>query len=403
MSYSGHGNFSSTALLSFFRTNAGDLLALLLFLSPVIVQAQVSCAPYDASIPRTDTIPLVPVNISAGTDMPNGTVIFQGAWFGGHPGSQIRCTKNQPAAEKFYYTYNLGILTAPMPLSSWNSAPFAGKVYETGIPGIGVAINDFGFAVTPESPYANGGIREWLLSVPENSTAILNSTRYITFIKIGPLIPGSYPLSAANLPTARLYYDNAPDRPAVGGLPFNANILQFSGVMTVHAQTCSTPDVIVPMGKHDVHQAFTGPGSTTAWVNTRLELKNCPVFYGYYDKTNPAEIFNHDLGGAGNIPDSTSNSIGIRVTPNTAVVDALNGIMAVDTASQNSASGVGIQLGWGESLPVAFNLSGEQRMLLPKNGQASIQLPLQARYIQISESVRPGRADGKATFIISYY
>lgn len=65
-----------------------------LILGSGVVQAQVTCAPYDASLPRRDTIPLAPINISAGIDIPVGSIIYRGAWYGGDPGMyHLLCTQ----------------------------------------------------------------------------------------------------------------------------------------------------------------------------------------------------------------------------------------------------------------------------------------------------------------------
>ncbi|EAZ5904259.1 TPA: fimbria/pilus outer membrane usher protein [Salmonella enterica] len=162
-------------------------------------------------------------------------------------------------------------------------------------------------------------------------------------------------------------------------------------------------DIIVPMGSYDANQDFDGVGSTTGWIKTNLELKNCPAFYGFYDASNTAQLFNWDQGGASHIPAPTSNTIGAYFAPNTAIVDSANGIMSIDTSAPSSASGVGIQLGWGDGAPVPFNLSVAQILTLPRDGRSNVSVPLYARYIQTDGIITPGRADGKVTFTISYY
>lgn len=366
-----------------------------------VVQAQVSCVPYDASLPRRDTIQLAPVNISAGMDIPVGTIIYRGSWFGGDPGMyHLFCTSTRPP-ETFNYTYNLGIQSAPMSLAS--TSQYDGKVYNTSIPGIGVIITDGANAVTQSVPYANGGIRQVTMNSRYLNHMIYGSTRYLALIKTGPIYPGSYALNAASLPTAMIYYDNAPGYPAIPGLPVVSNILEFSGSINITAQTCTTPDIVVSMGTYDANQNFQGVGSTTNWIKTNLELKDCPAFYGFYDASNTAQLFNWDQGGASNIPAPTSNAISAYFAPNTEIVDSANGIMSIDTAVPSSASGVGIQLGWGDGSPVPINLSMAQVLTLPRDGRSNISVPLYARYIQTDTTITPGRADGKVTFTLSYY
>ncbi|WP_419236366.1 fimbrial protein [Serratia fonticola] len=95
----------------------------------------------------------------------------------------------------------------------------------------------------------------------------------------------------------------------------------------------------------------------------------------------------------------------MRLTPTTSVIDAANGIMAIDSSVSGAAAGVGIQIGWGNSsqTPTLFNFAGEQTLTLPKDGSPTIRVPLAARYIQTATSVSPGKANGKVVFTINYY
>lgn len=380
------------------------LLSSLVLLFSYSVQAQVTCKAFDASIPRTDTIQLAPMNISAGVDMPNGTVLYRGSWYGAAPGYQTTCSTTTLQAT-YNFTFNLGIMSAPLALSNWNSSPYSGQVYQTGIPGIGVAITDGTNAVSIGAPFANGGVRtsQPMTATTGNNNYVNGSTRYINLIKIGTISPGSYSLTAANLPTVKLFYDNAAGSPTVTGFPIVSNILKFQGTLTISAQTCTTPDVVVPLGSFDINKNFTGIGKTTPWVKTNFALQNCPTFYGYYNNTNVAALFDYGQGGASTIPASTNNTLHIKVAPNTPMVNASNGTIAIDTSSPTSASGVGIQLGWGDPSPTPFNLNNDQIITLPKDGSKNIAIPLAARYIQTAAKVTPGRADGKVTFTISYY
>jgi type 1 fimbria pilin len=183
--------------------------------------------------------------------------------------------------------------------------------------------------------------------------------------------------------------------------------VQFQGQLTVSAQTCTTPDVSVNLGSFDIPQYFTGQGATTPWVDASITMTNCPTFYGFYNADNSTVMFDYTTG-TGLVADSTNNSIGVRLTPATSVIDAANGIMAIDSTVSGAAAGVGIQLGWGESsqTPTPFNFSAEQTVTLPKDSRSTIRIPLAARYIQTAANkadVSPGHANGKVVFTINYY
>ena len=76
-------------------------LAGLPFLSSLFcvpASASVLCMPNNPDMPIKTTSPLAPLNISAGVDMPNGTIIYRGSWFNGQPErSHLSCNStNMP-------------------------------------------------------------------------------------------------------------------------------------------------------------------------------------------------------------------------------------------------------------------------------------------------------------------
>lgn len=107
--------------------------------------------------------------------------------------------------------------------------------------------------------------------------------------------------------------------------------------------------------------------------------------------------------GQGSVANSTNNSIGVRLTPVTSIIDSTNGIIGLDSSLPDAASGVGIQIGWGTPPSVLFDLSQEKSLSLPKDGSTTINVPLSARYIQTSTTVTPGKANAKVVFLINYY
>ncbi|HHQ6566786.1 TPA: fimbrial protein [Serratia fonticola] len=358
-----------------------------------------SCAFDQRSSTVSLIVPLNPGVISVGADIPIGTIIYQGAWT--NTPSYMLCLIDQPLA---YYNWAVSIVHAPLGLSGLNTGPFAGAVYNTNIPGIGVAIsryNDRSAAVMGTPGYRDEDIE---IGDGGSFATLSSSTRYVSLIKIGPLTPGSYTIEASSFPTASDDILNSRFASPIQGLPLRLNNVTFQGNLTVSTQTCATPNVAVTLGSYEIHDYFTMINSTTPWVDASITLTNCPIFHGFYNQSNPAKMINFNTGLT---PDtsSTNNSIGVRLTPTTEVLDAANGVMAIDPTIAGAASGVGIQLGWGESsqTPTLFNLAAEQSMMLPKDGNSTIRVPLAARYIQTTATPTPGKANGKVVFTINYY
>ncbi|WP_236849214.1 fimbrial protein [Chania multitudinisentens] len=297
----------------------------------------------------------------------------------------------------------MGIIQAPYPLSGLNTGPFAGAVYQTNIPGIGVAISRYNNRAA--ATLGAMGYRDEDIVVGTSGGAVTfgGATRYVSLIKIGSLTPGSYSLSAASLPTASDQAVNSRTGAAVQGLPIVLNRVTFQGNLTISTQTCTTPDVNVSMGSYDIHDSLKGINSTTPWIDASILLNNCPTFHGFYNQTNTSLMMDFSTG-SGNTTTSINNSIGVRLTPTGDVIDAANGIIAIDSAP-DAASGVGIQIGWGENsqTPVPFNFAAEKTVILPKDGSPTIRVPLAARYIQTAARPTPGKANGKTVFTINYY
>lgn len=358
---------------------------------------------------QTVIVPLSPPVISAGVDVPVGTVIYQasltmkdtyieGKWGASDIGKYL------------YYATSLNLITTPKPLSGLATGPYANGVYETGIPGVGVAIitGVSNRAITTTKLYAEGqNLLDSSLGIKITSSGA-SSPRSIVLVKTGPLVPGSYSINGANFPTVREGMDLSPtshtNAVTISGLPLYYWTFSFQGNITVSAQTCSTPDVSVNLGSYDISEHFSTANATTPWVDASINLTNCPKFYGFYNSTNAPLLMNYNTGSS-TTTISLNNSVGVRLTPTTTVLDAANGIMAIDSTVSGAASGVGIQLGWGESAqaPTLFNFSAEQSVTLPKDGSSTIRIPLAARYIKTSAVPTPGKANGKVVFTINYY
>lgn len=358
---------------------------------------------------QTVVVPLSPAQISAGVDVPVGTVLYQASLIMKDGSVTIKWPASD-VGKYLYYATSAFVSNTPQPSANLTTGPYAGGVYQTGIPGIGVAIlSASGTPLTTTTRYAEaqnllGSELAGLLTHSGES-----NVRNIVLIKTGPLTPGTYNASGANFPTVTQGLDvsqtSHTNAAATSGLPVYDWIFSFQGTITVSAQTCTTPDVAVTLGTYAIAENFSALNSTTPWIDASITLTNCPKFYGFYNSTNAPLLMNYNTGkGTSTTP--LNNTIGVRLTPATPAVDAANGIMAIDSTVAGAASGVGIQLGWGESnqIPTLFNFATEQTITLPvMGGSTTIRVPLAARYIQTATTPTPGKANGKVTFTISYY
>ncbi|WP_447889697.1 fimbrial protein [Serratia fonticola] len=361
------------------------------------------------STPQTVIVPVNPPVISAGVDVPVGTVLYQAGLI--MKDNYVE-TKWAPTdiGKYLYYATSLNLITTPKPLSGLTTGPYANGVYETGIPGIGVAIitGVSNRALTTTKLYAEGqNLLDSSLGL-RISGAGASSPRAVVLVKTGPIVPGSYTISAANFPTARegmeVSQNSHTNAVAISGLPLFYWTFSFQGNITISAQTCTTPDVSVNLGSYDINEYFSTSNATTPWVDASINLTNCPTFHGFYNSTNAPLLMNYNTGSSTSTI-SLNNSVGVRLTPTTSVLDAANGIMAIDSTISGAASGAGIQLGWGESAqtPTLFNFSAEKVVTLPKDGSSTIRIPLAARYIKTAATPTPGKANGKVVFTINYY
>lgn len=354
------------------------------------VQASILCTPGTS---RTENLQITPMNISAGPDLPLGTIIYRGVRFETDGSNLINCSTTSPGGDTGILNLELGIDLAPYPLSSWSGSPYAGKVYTTNIPGIGVVVGYDDNAVTTMSPYRLGS---YLIKLEPGAPELilgLAAKFDLSLIKIGSTPPGNYTINASTFPTAKLFFTGSAN---VYGLPVTVRRINYSGTLTVSAQTCTTPDVNVPLGVHDASE-LSGGNNTTSWVEFNINLVNCPEFRGYYPGSNPVNLT------AGLYGVSTHNQYGLTLSPTTSIIDAELGIMNV-IQSKEAAKGIGIQIASIKSgLKSPFNFNAEEKYTSPSDGVNIINIPMAARYIKVSSNTSPGEADGKITFTINYY
>ncbi|EOS95795.1 type 1 fimbrial protein [Erwinia tracheiphila] len=330
-------------------------------------------------------MPLQGGAITVGPDVSNGTIIWSQRFKPTSP-VEVKCKEGFTGG----FSIKGNFTTAPRP-TNWSDGRFPpGSVYQTDIPGIGMAIYAYGnthytvpfnylLTGTSNNNYTQG----W---IPHSGIEF-----DVVLIKTGVIIPGR--VGGENLPGIN-YNLHADD-----GLSLYLGSLKFSGSINIISKTCTTPDIIVPMGDYEIVRTFTHPGSYSSWQDASIKLIDCPRFHGMIRASHAVEPGNQQQEG------KISNSIQLTLSPNTSVINSAQGIFGVKSGT-NSASGVGLQLAWGKQgdpSPRLVNFGESQQYLLPDDGSTQISLPLLARYIQTSPQVTPGKADATVTFTIYYY
>lgn len=333
----------------------------------------------------TVTMPLSGSNLTVGRDVPLGAEVYRQTFY---PQSSIdvTCIDIAPyAIEHNFFT------ATPMPPASWSGSPYAGKIYQSGVAGIGIVVVHNSDVVPYDWNWMNCSSTS-----PCTATLGPSTTSYtVLFIKTGPVSAGV--VNGSNIPSVArdLISDNT-----IGLVRLN-----FSGSINIVSRTCATPDVAVPMGSHQLSE-FSGRNTFTPWKDFSIALNNCPAFNGYYQSSGPTWTSDGGSGAVGNLDSRKSNVLRVRIDPTLAAINPTQGILTVNPSAPGdspAATGVGVQVAdsHGTPLPLAtLRASG----ITPRADEgASYSIPLKARYIQTADSITAGPANATATFTIDYY
>jgi Fimbrial protein. len=339
--------------------------------------------------PVNYTIPLSGA-VSVGADSPNGTVIYKGL-IQQSTAPSYNCTAGTQWLDEQF----LNILSSPLPLANWNGSPFSGAVYETNLPGVGIAL--WSELKPTNAVTTNNPVLVWSGTRIDQTNIPVRLVLGYSLIKTGTITPGT--VTGISLPTFGISLKLTP---AMSGFPWQAVTYNFGGGISIVANTCETPDVNVNLGRWNLSE-FGAIGKATKWVDSSIVLRNCPEFSGYYS-TNAVRKYTD--GGSDAAPARDANSLAVTLTPVGQIIDEGKSIMAV-TPGKDSALGVGIQVGYersgGAGIIGAAGFNKAISFTPPTGGTPSFTLPIRARLIQTDYFMTPGRADGKVTFTINYY
>lgn len=332
-------------------------------------------------------------NFSVGADVPVGNTLYrsnivQAAFTG------IQC--DAPFNVTNYYSVSSQPSGPAFPLSM---ADLTGPVYPTNVPGIGVAVWYAGSSFSLDKPLASG--------IYSRTTAgAIGYKRQFDFslVKTGP-INTSVSVQGSSFPTVITY---AAATNGYTGLPITTLRVNFNGSMNITVPTCTTSDQTITLGDFDLRKTFTGPGSVTRWVDSSIQLKNCPTFFGFYGHSNGQGVTGGGTPTGGTV---SANMITVSLNPLTDFLSTNDGIFAVTGTSDASdaAKGVGIQLGYSTNInaeptsPTTIWKKGiTWNINLPSDGRANLRIPLAARYNQTAAVVSPGVVNAKVVFTLTY-
>lgn len=344
----------------------------------------------------------VMATINAGQDLPVGSVIYSMQMSSTSNRVGIRCYNDGKS-----WTANVHFIITSTPSGAsfnFSGNTLNGEVFPTNVDGIGVAIlkSHGSQTITLSTPYnqpmngTSGG------SSTASTSVLRKPSLMMALVKTGPIEAGAT-VNASSFPTVKM---TAVDSPTISeGFPFDMMAMRFSGQIYVQSNTCQTHDKTVNLGRHEISDKFKGIGSVTEWIDSSIELTDCPAkgFPGYYSTTGPQIASNGGSASGGTL---ISNKLLVTITANTGVIDATRGLININTSQTGAASGVGIQLGYGDnSAPAVWDLTSPQEYALPTGYDPNywnINIPVFARYYQTESVVTPGKADGQVMFTINY-
>lgn len=331
------------------------------------------------------TLPIQVGAITVGRDVPLGAVVYRQSY--NTKGSlQITCSA-APASMSVVGS----VTSAPKPLSTWSSAPYAGKVYETGVPGLGVALTN----ASGNFPYMTAAGKPGCTAVAGGCAIATdaNSQFDMVIIKTGEVTPGS--VTASNLPAVAASM-------TLDGVSFDLFHVRMTGAVNVISRTCQTPDVAVDMGVHKLSE-FSGLNSTTGLKAFEIQLLNCPAFQGTYQTTGPA--WDQTNGSATSVGAKNANSIQFRLDPTRPALSQASGIVDITPTAQGNvpaAGGVGVQIFGPSNSPIPLGTYVSSGITPLAVEGAAYGIPLSAQYIQTADTVTAGPANATVTFTLEY-
>lgn len=324
-------------------------------------------------------------------DMPVGGIIYTQPII--QPGPGVALTCGSPTADRQDH-FEILVASANTGI---NTGAYAGKIYETNVPGIGGAwyIGAGGVGVLDASGATASPIRNGCVSIGGNTCRMdllrFPPTVMLALIKTGPvkadrLLPGLMGFPA-------MFVGIANTAPTIHRM---VSAIKITGAIQIVEKTCTTSNVSVPLGKQQLstrNGLGSGRGSYAPTVNFVIALRGCPGFPGSLAISAPS------LTAPNNAGVWQPNTLSLQLEATT-VINSTNGVLGL-TAGAGAAKGVGVQLLKADGTPMPLFQSVRQNVTLGANTN-SIDIPLGARYLQTAAKMTPGTANAVATYTLSY-
>jgi major type 1 subunit fimbrin (pilin) len=351
---------------------------------------------------------------SSGADQPNGTIIAANFSLTPSaiqipkdilPGSElyritarnnkyqyyrVSCDNNNTASN--YYVMGQFVGGVAPALSTWQGSSL-GTVYQTGTDGIGMVV------LTSSANQALGVKRYNFGSCSGYSscnTTTPNGDITIVLVKTGEITDSSVDLTLLPKLETRVGGNNSPGSDFAVFRPSLTGTLSFTQATCTLAETSKTVD----LGEHSVSDFISTP--TTAWVDASIRLINCNYGGAQNYSYNIMKYSNSSTVTTVAQPVTTTAAWNLTLTPATSVIDDTNGIMAI-SASGESATGVGIQLATTNNVtPTLVKFSQTMTGTMVSGSNATMTLPLYARYIKTGTTMTGGKANGRLTYLVEY-
>lgn len=276
-----------------------------------------------------------------------------------------------------------------MTYTATGGALYSGQtyIYQTGVSGLGVRFKNTQSGIYHGTANRGSG---WNGTIPASRFSV-----DVEFVKMGAISAGQ--VNTSLFPTL-----TAVTSDSSGGVP--AATYSFSGgSFTVQTPTCITPNYTYNLGTYMVDY-FSSTNPTSPWVDTPAILTNCPTFYGNNSNGSYSNYTITNLNGGGQATNSGTlapNVLQMRLTPNTTIIDAANGIVSTDSSS--SAQGIAVQLGNKQSgTYVVQNLNNAMSVTTTSGGATTVTFPLAARMTKTNLPVKAGNISTSLVYTISY-